>query len=111
MLITLTDINLVTVPEINQVVNIYWKYDQDPDSSYTQIGDATVNPSGVIISPNPYQFTTGNDSLDVRVKAVNTCNGNIVTALFDGIELPIWVEYQYVCEQDTPFGLVNTYTG
>lgn len=111
MRITLTQIPLQTLPGDNQTVNLSWKIEGQPDSSYTALPNATVNPAGNIISPNPYTFLTGTTFEDIRVRAINTCNNSTVTALFDGFAEPIWVEYTFACEQDTASGLVDTYEG
>jgi hypothetical protein len=88
MKLTLTNIPLITTPDINQLVHLFWKKDGEPDGSYRTLPDATVHPSGVILSPSPYQFTTeGTIDTDIYVKAVNACDGAfILIKLFNGLE-------------------------
>lgn len=112
MKITLTNILLQEIPSGNQTIHLAWKIEGQPDSSYTPLPDATVDPTGLIIFPFPYEFLTGTITEDIRVRAINDCNaGYVITALFDGLNPPIWIEDTYICEQDNPVTLVNTYNG
>lgn len=88
MKITLTNIELISVPDINQLVHLFWKKDGEPDGSYRTLPDATVNPSGVIITPTPYQFTTeGTIDIDIYIKAVNDCDNTFtITKIIPGLE-------------------------
>lgn len=88
MKITLTNIPLASVPDDNQVFHLFWKKDGEPDGAYRTLPDATVNPSGVILSPSPYQFNTeGTIDTDIYVKAVSDCNEAFTeTKLFPGME-------------------------
>ena len=58
----------------NQVFNIYWKKETEPDSAYRQENDVQVNAAGTVILPNPYFFETGTTSDNINVKAVSTCD-------------------------------------
>lgn len=113
MQITLTNIPLQETPSGNQTINLWWKFDNQPDSTYQALPNATVDPTGTIIFPVPYVFTTGGvNTEDIRVRAINSCNsGYVITALFQGFNPPIWVEDTYTCEQDNPFTLQNNYNG
>src|SRR5688572_20576032 len=108
MKITLTNILLGTIPIGNQTVHLAWKIEGQPDSSYNALPDATVDPTGQIIFPFPYEFVTGTLEEDIRVRAINACNeAFVITALFDGLNPPIWIEDTYICEQDNPVTLVT----
>lgn len=87
MKITLTNIPFAQTPANNQVVHLSWKKQDEPPSSYRTLPDATVNTSGVIISPSPYVFTTeGTINVNIDVKATNDCDSNYtIIKLFPGL--------------------------
>lgn len=89
MKVTLTNITLGEATSANQVFHLFWKFTTEPDSAYRALPDATVNPSGVIISPSPYEFTTeGSTIQDIDVKAVNACDDAFTfTKVFDGLDM------------------------
>lgn len=89
MQVTLTNILLGEATTTNQVFHLFWKFTTEPDGSYRTLPDATVNPSGVIISPSPYQFDTeGSTVADIDVKAVNACNAAFTfTKVFQGLDM------------------------
>jgi hypothetical protein len=89
MKITLTNIALLSVPDINQVIHLFWKKEGETDGAYRTLPDATVNPSGVILSPSPYQFNTeGTLDTNIVVKAVNDCDDSFtIIEIFPGLEL------------------------
>jgi len=72
--ITLTHITFSTTPGVNQVVNISWRKlaDADIPANYTAGPDATINPSGNIISPTPYTLTVPETSIVIKV--VSNCD-------------------------------------
>lgn len=112
MEITLTNIPLNTTPEVDQVAYMAWKIQGDPDSSYNPLPDAIIDPTGAIIDPDPYVFVTGTTTENIVVRAINACDEeNVITAVFDGLVEPIWIGGAYVCEQDDPIILEDTFAG
>lgn len=110
MEITLTHIILGEATITNQVIHLFWKKDGEPDIDYRTLPDATVNPSGLIISPSPYVFDTeGTISTDIWVKAVNACNDTfIVTKLFEGLDLCCPIGYTLSEDQTYCFQISTT---
>lgn len=80
--ITLNSVTFSSVPSANQVVQISWRRQSDPDipASYTNKPNAIVNTSGNIISPNPYIINVPDDI--IVVKAINQCGGAGATHVF-----------------------------
>lgn len=74
--ITLTGITLSGVPAGSQTVNVSWRKQSDPDlpSSYIQAPDATIDASGVITAPLPYELFVPDEI--IVVKCVNSCGGS-----------------------------------
>lgn len=89
MRITLTKITLFTEPSINQVIQLAWKFDGEPDSAYRALPNCTVDPQGNILFPTPYTFTTnGSLNTDVWVRATAACDPQFVVAVkFEGLNL------------------------
>ena len=89
MKVTLTHILLGEATITNQVIHLAWKFTSEPEGDYRALPDATVNPSGVIISPSPYEFTTeGSTVQDIDVRAINDCDaGFTVTKVFNGLDM------------------------
>lgn len=89
MKVTLTNIALGEATITNQVIHLFWKFTDELDSAYRALPDATVDPSGNITSPSPYEFTTeGSTVRDIDIKAINACDaGFTVTKVFDGLAM------------------------
>lgn len=77
MKVTLTHITLGEATSANQTFTLAWKFTTESDPAYRSLPNVTVNPSGAIVSPSPYIFTTeGSTNKDIDIKAVNTCDGS-----------------------------------
>lgn len=88
MKITITKIDLVAVPGVNQIINMSWKESGQPDSAYVSLPDLTIDPSGNVLFPSPYIFNTGTISPDIVVRAINSCNPSyMITKTFEGLNL------------------------
>lgn len=89
MKITLTNIPLGETPAGNQTIHLFWKKQGEVDADYRTLPDAIVSPSGVILSPDPYEFDTeGTINVNIDVKAVNSCfSGYTFIKLFNGLDI------------------------
>ena len=80
--------------------------------SYKLSTDTTwIVPPGNPTSTSPFYIAGLANSTQYDFRVASECGITTVTETTDGPITFVWVEDTYTCEQDTPFTLVNTYTG
>ena len=110
MKVTLTKFPLDEAVAGNQLLHVFWKKQGDPDISYVQVADVTIDANGNIVSPSPYTFNTNSDD-PIVVKTVNDCdNLYLFTKNFPGLQ-KMWIGDTYHCTQSSVFTETARRTG